>query len=63
MTTRPTRTSRIRRTVVVATLAAAMLVPTAAQAAPKDAPNQGKKATAEQPITTQGLSWLGLSWL
>jgi hypothetical protein len=54
------RTSRSRRLVVVATLAIAMLGSTAAYAAPGDAP--GKKA-ASSDVNTQGLSWLGLSWL
>jgi hypothetical protein len=56
------RTSRARRLVVVATLAMAMLGSTAAYAAPSDtSPGQAKKASSD--VNTQGLSWLGLSWL
>jgi hypothetical protein len=62
MTARP-RPSRVRRLLVVATLAGAMLAPTAALAAPGDSPGQAKKSGTETTVTTTGLSWLGLSWL
>ena len=56
---------RTRRLVAVAAFTLVALAPTAASAAPSSAPGQGKKAEApaDGSVTTQGLSWLGLSWL